>query len=164
MKRNEAIELAVLFLFYEKETGHLIWNKRPGTRDITGQRAGTKKVDGYRYVRFKDYLILEHRLCWLIATGELPYQIDHINQVRSDNRFCNLRSASHSQNCMNKTRQSNNTTGFKGVSLHKQSNKFTARISLNGMRHSLGHFKTAEEAHQAYIKASGELHGEFARH
>jgi HNH endonuclease/AP2 domain len=164
MKRSEAIELATSFLSYNKDTGHLTWIGRTGPRDMTGQRAGTQKKDGYRYVRFKNHMILEHRLCWLIVMGELPYQIDHINQVKSDNRFCNLRAASNYQNSMNKTRQSNNTTGFKGVSFHKQSNKYAAKICLNGKRQSLGYFTTAEQAHQAYIKASTELHGEFARH
>ena len=162
MTRSEAVNSVINFLSYNELTGHLTWTGH--MNNLIGKKAGVQGKDGYRYVRFNNYRIAEHRICWLIATGEIPIQIDHINQIRNDNRLCNLRAANNSQNSMNKKIQSNNTTGFKGVSFHKKSNKFCAKICLNGNRKSLGYFQTAEQAHQAYVKALGELHGKFARH
>ncbi len=88
---------------------------------------------------------------------------DHINNDKLDNRKCNLRTATKSQNDCNRRRQRNNTSGFKGVSFHKSSGKWTARIALHRKMHNLGLFPTPELAHKAYCKAAKELHKEFAR-
>ena len=64
---------------------------------------------------------------------------------------------------MNLKISSDNTTGFKGVSYHKQRKKFVSNIGFNGKLKHLGYYATAEQAHQAYVAAAKELHGEFAR-
>ncbi len=69
----------------------------------------------------------------------------------------------HSTNGMNRGVQANNKLGFKGVIFHKRDKKFIASIRVLGKQKCLGYFSTAEEAHSAYIKASGELHGQFSR-
>jgi hypothetical protein len=101
-------------------------------------------------------------------TGNWPkYQIDHINLKRADNRWINLREATHGQNVQNSSLRKNNTTGFKGVSKlsHKCKLKrpFRARITVNNREIILGVFSTAEEAHTAYLAAAKKHYGEFAR-
>ena len=51
--------------------------------------------------------------------------------------------------------QRNNTSGFPGVSYHKASGRFHARIESNGKRRSLGHFKTIDEAIR--VRAAAEM-------
>ena len=63
---------------------------------------------------------------------------------------------------MNRTRQANNTSGFKGVSLHKPTGKYRAYITINRQTRHLGLFPNPEEAYEVYLLAARELHGEFA--
>jgi hypothetical protein len=103
----------------------------------------------------------EHRLAWFYVHGVWPAQLlDHINADVADNRIANLREATPSQNCCNRRIQSRNSTGFKGVSRRKYA--WEANIMLNGKPRYLGHFKTPIAAHEAYLAAADELHGEFA--
>ncbi len=97
----------------------------------------------------------------LLKTDKL---VDHINGHRADNRKANLREATRSQSEHNKPKYRNNTSGFKGVSLHKQTGKWSARIWLQGKMRSLGLFDSPESAFEAYRRSANELHGEFARY
>ena len=83
---------------------------------------------------------------------------------RADNRLVNLREATLAENNRNKKLQSNNTTGFKGVSFNKASRKFVARLTVNKKTVHLEYHDTAEAAHQSYVKAAEIHHGQFARH
>jgi hypothetical protein len=89
--------------------------------------------------------------------------IDHKNVNPLDNRRENLRVCTTQQNQCNKNKQSNNTSGFKGVSFHKRDQKFQAHIKINGKKKHLGYFVTAEAAHDAYKRAAIQHNGEFAR-
>lgn len=87
--------------------------------------------------------------------------IDHANRDKTDNRIENIRVCSNVQNVANRGRNRNNKTGFKGVFVSKPG-KFTAQIMHNYKARHIGYFKTAEEAHAAYLEAARELFGEFA--
>jgi hypothetical protein len=91
-------------------------------------------------------------------------QVDHINGNKLDNRKCNLRLATNSQNHCNRGKQANNTSGYKGVSWHKQANKWNARIVLLGRKISLGLYNDPKDASEAYLTASKIYHGEFSFH
>lgn len=90
-------------------------------------------------------------------------QTDHINGDGLDNRRVNLREATHAENMRNRRRQVNNTSGFVGVSRHKQKRKWEARLRVDGKKRHFGYFETAETAAHARDTAARELHGEFAR-
>ena len=89
--------------------------------------------------------------------------IDHIDGDGSNNRLSNLRLATHTENMRNIGKASRNTSGFKGVSWHKQRQKWTVRAKAGGKNLYLGLFDTAAEAAAAYDAAIGKIHGEFGR-
>ena len=89
--------------------------------------------------------------------------VDHIDGDGLNNRRSNLRLATYGENQHNQRRNKANTSGYKGVHWNKLKKKWQARIQVNGKRISLGHFDSAEEAHQAYRTAAVEHFGEFAR-
>ena len=57
----------------------------------------------------------------------------------------------------------NNKSGYRGVSLNKRTNRYAADITFKGKQHHLGEFDTAEEAHDAYLKAKEELHEPYLK-
>lgn len=97
-----------------------------------------------------------HRLAWLWMTGEWPNdEVDHINTKSTDNRWSNLRQATHLQNNRNKDFRDRNK--LVGASFHKASGLWRADFQHK----TLGYFKTPEEAHIAYRRAAIETYGEF---
>jgi hypothetical protein len=80
-----------------------------------------------------------------------------------DSPRANLHLANHAENSRNARLYTNNTSGYKGVSWHKRSRQWQARITLDRKSRYLGCFATREEAARAYDAAARELHGEFAR-
>jgi succinyl-CoA synthetase alpha subunit len=87
-----------------------------------------------------------HQLAWLYTHGVFAKELDHINQIRNDNRINNLRMASRSMQMHNAGMLKNNTSGAKGVSYHTASKKWHARIWVDGKCRSVGYFDTVEEA------------------
>ena len=146
-------------LSYDPQTGVFRWIVgRPGTR--CDAVAGSRKVSGYLSIGFRGKEYLAHRLAWWFATGAWPLgQIDHINGDRSDNRICNLRDVSPQVNLQNRRHAQKNTkSGLLGATWHSRNKAFEAVIRVDGKRRFLGLFKTAEEAHTAYIEAKRQLH------
>jgi len=148
-------------LTYSPETGELKWKKTTQWTKA-GFEAGCMSR-GYRVVGINKVMIFAHRIAWAMYYDEWPErEIDHINNVRSDNRICNLRQATHAENCFNLPRQKNNKSGLKGVSWHAIGGKWQAHIAARGRKHYLGLFETKEEAYAAYCEAARRLHGDFA--
>ncbi len=86
-------------------------------------------------------------------------EVDHINGNTLDNRRCNLRICTRSQNQYNRDSDKNSSSKYKGVSYIKKWNKWQAEI--NGMY--IGCFKTEEAAAREYDWYASKLHKEFAR-
>ena len=99
----------------------------------------------------------------LILGEKKWFIIDHINMDKLDNRKNNLRFCTVSQNGMNRDKDKNNTSGFKGVSWSKNDRKWRARINLKGKEIHLGNFDDKKEAARVYNEAAKKYHGEFAR-
>jgi len=88
-----------------------------------------------------------HRVIWAMVTGSWPAdQIDHINHVRSDNRWQNLREANNQINQRNRTIQKNNSTGTPGVHWHKANKKWIVFIHVDKQRLHLGCYNTQSDA------------------
>ena len=94
---------------------------------------------------------------------DAPDKVDHVNGDGLDNRRCNLRHATASENGRNRRRQRNNTTGFVGVGWRVDCGKFQAYARHNGRKHHVGYYTTAEEAARARDAYVRQHHGEFAR-
>ena len=152
-------------LRYDHATGEFWWLVRPSTRVDMSKPAGTVlKDNGYRRIVIFQKRYRAHRLVWLYVYGKWPAdQVDHINGDRLDNRLINLREATNTENSHNVGLKINNTSGYKGVCWHTATNKWVARIKINGKRKYLGLFTHAEEAHAAYCEAADIYHKEFAR-
>ncbi len=161
-KRVTADRLREL-LSYDPSTGLFTWLLSTGNRAPVGAVAGSVGK-GYVDIRIDQRLYKAHRLAWLYMTGEWPeQQIDHRDLNRANNRWDNLRVATNSQNHANTRAQSNNRSGFKGVSWSKAANKWMAQIVRDRCHTYLGLFDTPEDAHAAYCVAAERLFGEFAR-
>jgi hypothetical protein len=161
MREELTVDLVREQLGYDPETGGVTWLvSRRGIRAGTAAASSFRK--GYCRVFLAGREFPAHRLIWFWMTGEWPkHQIDHINRNKSDNRWCNLREATNSQN-INSPVKADNTSGFHGVGFDKRRQKWAARIRVAGKRIMLGRFDSAEGAFIAYIFAAWKHHGEFA--
>ena len=89
-------------------------------------------------------------------------EVDHIDGNRLNNQRSNLRFATSSQNKINRGARKDNQSGYKGVSWHKQRDKWTARIMANGKYQHLGLFENILDAVTAYNEAALKYQGSFA--
>jgi hypothetical protein len=146
-------------LEYNPDTGFFAWKVRFGKRGVVGRRAGTVDVAGYEVVTINKKRHKSHRLAWLYMTGNWPaVAVDHRNGIRTDNRFCNLREAGWDDNQQNRGHQSNNKSGYIGVSWDEHAGKWRAGIRYAGKGYNLGNFTDPEMAHKAYLEKKAELH------
>jgi hypothetical protein len=121
---------------------------------------------GYWEVKIGSLHYAASRLAFFYMTGDWPkpgLDIDHINGIRNDDRWSNLREATRSQNAANQRMQSRkaHSTPFKGVT--KNGSKYEASIKVNGDQLYLGLYATPEAAHSAYVAAAKKYFGQYAR-
>lgn len=150
-------------LDYCPATGVFTWKTQRTWRRNAGEEAGgTLDGKGYPRLGIAGKRYTAHRLAWFYVHGVWPSDdIDHINGDRTDNRLCNLRPATRSENNFNKG--SSAKSGFKGVTKSPLCQSWRAEIKVGGVRRYLGSFRTPEAAHAAYCKAAGKIAGRFAR-
>jgi hypothetical protein len=149
-------------LDYNPDTGVFTWRVTRSTVK-KGSIAGRKAKNCYKQIKINGKYYMSSRLALFYMTGVWhTTDIDHKNTIKDDNRFENLRPASRAENCRNRNKISSNTSGFKGVIFYKKTKKWKATICVNGKNRHLGYYFTPEEAHEAYCKASQELHGGFS--
>lgn len=149
----------------DPKSGALYWRARSNSRVKAGALAGHfQPRTGYICVTIKGQKYRAHRLIWLHVYGRWPDgELDHINNNRIDNRISNLRPATPSQNKWNLTRPSHNTSGQKGISWDKRSNKWLVCLQKHGIRKHIGLFSCMEDAVLARDAAVNKWHGEFGK-
>ena len=149
-------------LHYDQETGVFTWKEKPSShsrRVRIGEPAGWVTTGGYRFIGIDGEKFGAHRLAMLYMTGAMPIETDHLDGDPMNNRFANLRAATHKENMQNmRGARKQNRAGILGVSLHPKTGRFRAQIEVDGKRHHLGYHATAEQAHAAYIEAKRQMH------
>lgn len=113
--------------------------------------------NGYVVATINNKLVLFHKV--ICPDSEI---IDHKDHCTFNNRKYNLRYANKQQNNMNKSLQSNNTSGVTGVAWNKRRNKWVARIKVNKCDIHLGYFNNFNNAVQARKIAENKYFGEFS--
>ena len=150
-------------LNYDPDTGLFTWVMPKRGLKVGSVAGSIKKDTGYVIINHNRTLYRAHRLAFLFMGEVLESYVDHINGVRHDNRWSNLRQCSHSQNNYNSGVRKC-SSGLKGAYWDGRKNKWYSRIQHQNETKWLGHFDSAEEAHLAYRKASDKYHKEFANY
>ena len=140
-------ELKKILRYYPK-TGRWVWlvtaNRNKAHK---GSPAGHLSSDGYWYIRIKRKLYKSSRLAFLYMVGYFPeHEAEHINIVRSDDRWINLREATHRCNSLNVKIKKNNKSGVVGVVWDKAKRSWHAQIRVRGKSLWLGRFKDFNQA------------------
>jgi hypothetical protein len=136
---------------------------RRGYRGIKArQEAGSIGRQGYRSIRIDGRYCRASNVAWLLMTGEWPgagLKVDHRNRAPADDRWENLRLATHAENMRNNSRPPPPSTGVVGV--RRMGEAFQARIWIGAKAVHLGTFPTLEAAAAARQAAAQKEYGEF---
>lgn len=162
-------------LLYTPETGTLTWRHRAdcyfggGTRPASkaaavwnGRNAGRPALNyvgkrGYRFGKLLGSVVTAHRVIWAMQTGAWPTaEIDHINGVRTDNRWKNLREVTTQMNARNRG-IIRAKSGVRGVHWREDMQRWTAYITINYKTAYLGSFADIDEAIAARKSAEAGL-------
>jgi hypothetical protein len=149
-------------LHYEPTTGIFRWRNPVSSQVCIGGIAGGKnKARGYWQITIRGKNYEAHRLAWFYVHGvwsSFWNRIDHKNQNKMDNRLCNLRLVTPSQNNLN--RKISGIVGFRGLRYSANGRRYVASISVNNKSIYLGTFDGLTEGCEAYLSAVKRYFGE----
>jgi hypothetical protein len=162
-------------VIYDPLTGLFTWRHRPlrhfmSVRSYNMWNAKHAGREPSRSVNSRGYMGIminktkhqAHRIAWLYMTGGMPkLDVDHIDGIKTNNKFENLRLATRAENGRNRGHNKNSAIGIKGVHWSKSNKRWISQIGKGRKKLYLGSFENPEDA--SYIAAAKELHGEFAR-
>lgn len=138
---------------YEPDNGVFIFNKTRGPMK-QGSVAGSLNKHGYLQMHIDGKIYLVHRMVWLYMTGEVPEMwIDHIDTVKTNNVWTNLRLVTPSVSNRNRNKSKRNSSGTVGVSWDKSIGKWYAYICVDSQMIGLGRFDYKEDAILARMTA-----------
>ena len=146
-------------LSYDARTGVFLRRVSTSATAREGMLAGWIDDMGYVRMQIDGRKYRAHQLAWLFAYGFISAEdIDHANQQRSDNRLCNLRLATRSQNNQNRRLETRNTSGIKGVCWDKRNGKWIAQLMVDKKNKFLGYYDNLFDAVCARKSAEITLH------
>ena len=172
------IEILIKLLRADFDAGNLYW--LPRTVDMLSDKGNGKTANMntfnaksankeaftaskcfYRIGRIFGKNFKRSRVIFALYHGKWPENdIDHINQIRDDDRIVNLREVTHQENMRNIPMLSTNTSGVTGVGWYKPSGKWKAQIQNSGKGIYLGYFRDKQDA----IAARKEAEIEYGFH
>lgn len=144
-------ETARSLLTYDEATGVVRWVRPNKSRMNYFSIAGSIGADGYRKIKILGRSYQIHRVIWLIVTGEWPQdEIDHINRVRDDNRWINLRQVSRKENANNRSlKRCGESSPLVGLSFSKRRQKWRVYYYRSGKYIHIGEYKSRFSALEA---------------
>lgn len=133
---------------YNSANGLFTRIKTTGNRGKVGKVLDTPcDSRGYLKIGIDGYSYYTHRLAWLYMTGEFPdNSIDHVDHNKENNKWLNLREATHKVNGQNRGLSSNNTSGIHGVCWRKDRSKWVVYIGDGKSRENLGNYSNLLDA------------------
>lgn len=140
-------------LDYNPLTGELTWlvDRKPNV--TKGKRAGVEGIFR-RDVKIHGTKYLATQLIWYWMTGEIPtLEIDHRNRDSKDDRWCNLRLATRSQNMINRVWKKHRNLP---VGVYHSGKKYYAQLTQGKRRQYIGTFDTPQQAYRAIMEAHPE--------
>ena len=144
--------------YYDAESGMLLWRNGHGRNVKPWQQAKAQNGHGYYTAKINNTSHLVHRLIWLYVHGRFPEKyIDHKNRIRNDNRLCNLRNVSTTDNAQNISLPKHNTSGHMGISWYARDQKWNVYIKVNKKNKWLGRYASIDDA-IAVRKAAEQAH------
>lgn len=89
-------------------------------------------------------------------------EVDHINHISLDNRKCNLRITTVSENSRHRGRiNKNNTSGYRNVTWDKEMKKWKVQLYLDGKNIIFGYFNDVDEAGKVAKEVREKHYGKF---
>lgn len=165
---NKTIPVEVLQNLIVYDNGDLYWNYREDKTENWNDKFAGKKIKTFLsngYLRFnlryngKSVKLRSHVVAWTIVKNKYPdICLDHINNVRSDNRIENLREVNFFQNCLNALPSSNSSSQYKGIYYSTHRNKWVAEYKFNRVKHVIGGFIDEIDAATAYNEKILSIH------
>lgn len=173
LEQNVSPTLLREIIRYDADTGRLFWLPRQPCHfrddrkippEVLCSRWNTRyagrgaltavAANGYRTGDIFNFTAAAHRVAWALGSGNWPkHEVDHINGIRDDNRFSNLRDVSTQTNRKNVGIRKN-TSGVLGVSWNSERGRWVAQITIDGKNTYLGSFDTIGEAAEVRRQAS----------
>jgi HNH endonuclease len=142
-------------LFYDSGKGLFVRNVSTCPTAREGDIAGSQQKTGYLSISIDGRKYLCHRLAFLWMEGSVPKMVDHINTVRTDNRWDNLRPCSNGENMMNQTRNTKH--------VYPNGKGWLVRITAYNKDYCLGTYADKELAELVAEEARYKYHGQFKR-
>ena len=144
-------------LSYDALNGLFTWKKN-------NKIAGSVDKKGYIIIQVDGKNYRAHRLALAFVNNMFPEkEVDHINQIVSDNKLSNLREVDAQTNSRNSTLYSSNKSGCVGVYFNKKTSRWVANIMVDYKQIGLGAFVEFHEAVNARKNAE-EFYGFHNNH
>lgn len=159
MKKIPVLSLERLreVLEYDPKTGLFRWKITLSSRAPAGRPAGFHMKNGYIGIAIDNVDYYAHRLAWFTTYERWPFQVDHINCQKSDNRISNLRETNFVGSSVNRPRRKDNTSGATGIHFDKSRQKWLVNVG-----HKFhGRFDSKDEAVVHRKKMAALTYGEF---